>query len=73
MLFPVILAAALAAVQTEPAEARQAAPLAQSEADDEAEVCRKKMVEDPKAAGRLKRVKLCKTSSEWKQWSQRKT
>lgn len=46
----------------------QAAPAA-----DEVEICRRKMVDDPRAAGRKRAKKICKTAEEWKEFVARRT
>ena len=70
-----LLLSLLLAMQAEvPAEAVPAEAAAAAEpAADDVEICRKRPVENPKARGRTKMVKICKTKEEWKAYSARKT
>ncbi len=75
MLVTALFMSLLLAIQTDvPAEAAPAeAAISAEPAADDVEICRKRPVENPKARGRTKMVKICKTREEWKAYSTRKT
>lgn len=73
MIGPLIFALMLAqdaepANDSEQTELQEAMTVA-----NEKEICRRRIVDDPRAARGKKSKKICKTAEEWRIWNQRRT